>query len=109
VKHREYWISHSAIHLLERIPADAAGDEVKTPAAPPPETVSPVENPANLSAAFDILTALLGDRDRDLRLAAAEAFGQLREKRATAVLATAILDKDDFVRQAAERSLATLN
>jgi HEAT repeat protein len=107
VKHREYWISHSAIRLLELIPPDAA--EVKMSAAPPPETISSVENPANLSAAFDILTELLADRDRDLRLAAAEAFGQLREKRAATVLATAILDEDDFVRQAVERSLAALN
>ena len=60
-------------------------------------------------AAFDILAELLGDHDRDLRLAATEAFGQLRDKRAAALLAPVIHDDDAFVRQAAERALIALN
>jgi HEAT repeat protein len=60
-------------------------------------------------AAFAILADLLGDRDRDLRLAAAEAFGQARDKSAVSVLATALQDKDPFVSQAAEHALTALN
>ena len=107
VKHREYWISHSAVKLLEKIPADT-GEPIEPAAAPPPEIISPVEKPAGV-AAFDILAELLADRDRDLRLAAAAAFGELREKRAGTLLATAIHDEDIFVRQAAEQALAALN
>jgi HEAT repeat protein len=111
LKRREYWISHSAARLLGRILPDATtSDGVETPAAPPPEMILPVENPPDLSAeGFDILADLMGDRDRDLRLAAAEAFSQLREKRAAPVLATAIHDDDAFVRQAVERALIALN
>jgi HEAT repeat protein len=60
------------------------------------------------AAAFDILADMLGDRDRDLRLAAAEAFSRLNEKRAIAVLANVIHDSDAFVRHAAESALTTL-
>ncbi len=109
-KHREYWISFSAAQLLEQIPEVAPDEMVEAPVAPPPERVSAGEIPTTLPAAtFDILTELLGDRDRDLRLAAAEAFGQLREKRAAALLAAALQDEDTFVRQAAERALVALN
>lgn len=117
-KSREYWISHSAALLLEMIPAEGPGggavaDKRPAPASfpvPAAEIAPPVEIPATLpAAAFDILTDLLGDRDRDLRLAAAEAFGQLREKRAAGLLTLAVHDDDDFVRQAAERALAALN
>jgi hypothetical protein len=110
LKHREYWISHSAASLLEQIPEDSIGGGLETPAAPPREMVSPAENQANpATAVFDILAELLGDRNRDLRLAAAEALGQLREKTAASILATAIHDGDVFVRQAAERALIALN
>ena len=109
LKHREYWISHSAARLLEQIQADAAGDRAETPVALSLETISPAGNPAPPAAVFDILADLLGDRDRDLRLAAAEAFSQLRQKRAVSILAAAIHDDDAFVRQAAERALVALN
>jgi len=116
-KNREYWISHSAARLLEQIPADGTSAGVETFPAPVPapvtmsatEPVPPAEIPATLPvAAFDILADLLGDRDRDLRLAAAEAFSRLHEKRATSVLANAVHDADAFVRQAAERALMAL-
>jgi HEAT repeat protein len=111
LKSREYWISHSAARLLEQIPADgSAGDVVPMHFYPAPETV-PADRPAkNIPhAAFAILADLLRDRDRDLRLAAAEAFGQLREKSAMPNLASAIQDNDASVRQAAERALVALN
>jgi HEAT repeat protein len=110
LKHREYWISHSAARLLERIQAKSAGDNVETPVALSREMISPAENPVNLpSAGFDILADLLGDRDRDLRLAAVEAFIRLREKRATALLGKAVQDEDALVRQLAERALIASN
>jgi HEAT repeat protein len=110
LKSREYWISHSAARLLEHIPADSTGDKVETTAVPLAEMISSAENPANLpAAAFDILTNLLRDSDRDLRLAAVEAFSRLHEKRATAILATAIQDEDVFVRHSAERALMALH
>ncbi len=109
-KHREYWISHSAARLLELIQSDGTGAGLEDPAAPAAEVVSPAEIPADLpAAAFDILNELLGDRDRDLRLAAAEAFNRLHEKRATPFLAAAVQDADVFVRQAAERALIALS
>ena len=110
LKSREYWISHSAARLLEQIPEDSTGGKVEATPVPPPEVSSPAGNPANLpAAAFDILVSLAGDRDRDLRLAAVEAFSRLREKRATAILATVVQDEDAFVRQSAERALIELN
>ena len=59
--------------------------------------------------AFAILADLLRDPDRDLRLAAAEALGELGEKNAAAHLVTASRDNDPLVRQAVERALAALN
>ena len=111
-KHREYWISHSAARVLEQIQPDAAGmetpDEPVTPSAPPAEIISPAMPAIQAAAAFDILAELLGDRDRDLRLAAAEAFSRLHERRAIPILATAVHDADAFVRQAAERAMMAL-
>jgi HEAT repeat protein len=114
-KNREYWISHSAALLLEMIPADGTGHGVENRPTPAPvpvpafEPAPPVEIPTTLpAAAFDILADLLGDRDRDLRLAAAEAFNRLHEKRATSILATAVHDPDAFVRQAAEQALMAM-
>jgi len=76
----------------------------------PAEEIATPKTTAGLPpAAFAILSDLLADRDRDLRLAAATAFGQTRDKNAAAVLATAVKDQDTFVSQAAERALAALN
>ena len=60
-------------------------------------------------AALAILADLLGDRDRALRLAAAEALGRLHERRAANALAKAAQDSDRQVRQAAQSALAALN
>jgi HEAT repeat protein len=110
LKSREYWISHSAAKLLEQIPEDFADNIVSTAFAAQFEP-APANQPAkNIPhVAFAILADLLRDRDRDLRLAAAEAFGQLREKNAVPNLAVAVQDGDAFVRQAAERALVALN
>jgi HEAT repeat protein len=137
-KHREYWISYSASCLLEQIQSDAPAQASPFPVVASPEIVPPLiipekkpkevtgkpAKPASPSreinlpegapvrlalSAFDILAELLGDHDRDLRLAAVEALGQLRDKRAAALLAPVIRDSDTFVRQAAERVQAALN
>lgn len=125
-KHREYWISHSAGELLKRIPDDGAEPDVATsvsaiappsrhtagpPDFPPPERVAPVEIPPARRAdqLFGILSDMLGDDDRDLRLAATAVFSQLREKRATQLLSSALHDGDPLVRAAAERAILSLN
>jgi HEAT repeat protein len=56
-----------------------------------------------------LLADLLFDRDRDLRVAAAEALGRLREPGASTVLAAAARDADLAVQQAAQAALAALN
>jgi hypothetical protein len=56
-----------------------------------------------------VLTELLFDRDRDFRLAAATAIGQVREKSAASMLSAAVRDEDASVRQAALAALAALN
>jgi len=107
--HREYWISQCAEKLLEQIQPDGvdaitARAATAKPASARPQPAASVRHPA-----FAILTDLLNDSDRDLRLAAAAAFGDLRESDAVAQLLTASQDDDRFVRQAAEQALAGLN
>lgn len=108
-KHREYWISHSAIRLLELISPDGTGAGAEALASTPGLNPAPEISTPLPAAAFAILADLLGDRDRDLRLAAAEIFRRVREKRATTILAAAIQDADASVRQAAEQALMSLN
>jgi HEAT repeat protein len=107
LSHREYWISHSAGKLLARIQAAAA--ETDTEFVSAPEPLAPASAPDVPHAAFAILADLLHDRDRDLRLAAAVAFGELREKGAASLLATAGQDDDLSVRLAAKSALNALN
>lgn len=103
--HPEYWISHSAGKLQQRIQAAAADLDLAgfTPSAP--ETPAPVPP----HPAFDILADLLNDHDPMLRLAAAEAFGQLRESGAVALLDAARQDDHPSVRAAAARARAAFN
>jgi HEAT repeat protein len=105
LNHRDYWVRHSATKLLQQlksvVPEKAVVRPTPIPSAPPPEMPT--------HAVFAILSDLLGDRDRDLRLAAALAFGQLREKGAKSILTTAVRDGDPFVQQAARNALAALN
>ena len=109
--HREYWISHSAEKLLEQIQPEAESAETGwTPASPARATAAAGQaDPTAPHPAFAILAELLRDPDRDLRLAAAAALGQLREQNAASHLLTASRDNDALVRQAAEHALAALN
>jgi HEAT repeat protein len=105
LNHREYWVRHSATKLVEQLNSMVTD----TPATQPPAV--PMAQPPDHSphAAFAILADLLRDRDRDLRLAAAAAFGQLREKNAKSILTDAVRDSDYLVQQAAQGALAALN
>jgi HEAT repeat protein len=109
--HREYWISHSAERLLEQIqPYSEAADTGWQPAASAREAAAPGQpEPRAAHPALAILMDLLRDLDRDLRLAAAEALGDLREPSAAANLRIASRDNDPAVRQAAEWALGGLN
>jgi len=104
LNHSEYWVRHSATKLFEHLKIDAATVD---PAPLPSPRAASANDCAN--AVFPILADLLFDRDRDLRLAAATAFGQLREKKAAALLAAAANDTDPAVQAAAKQSLAALN
>ncbi len=100
--HPEYWVRHSAIKLFEQLKIDPATVEVTSP--PPRESAQ--VNPQ--SAIFAILSDLLFDRDRDLRLAAAITFGQVQDKNAESILNAAVLDTDPSVQAAAQQALAQL-
>ena len=105
LKHPDYWVRHSAGKLLELLQIDPNSLPEELPATAP-------EQPAEGSLphpAVAVLADLLFDRDRDLRLAAADAFAQLRDKSAASLLTAALRDTDAFVRQAAQTALAALN
>jgi HEAT repeat protein len=105
LNHREYWVRHSATKLLEQLNSIVP----ETPDILPP-AVSAAQLPDNSThAAFAILADLLHDRDRDLRLAAAAAFGQLREINAKSILTDAAQDSDYLVQQTAQSALTALN
>ena len=100
--HHDYWVKHSAVKLFEQLAIDptSIGTEMELEQAP----AAVPEHPA-----FSILADLLFDSDRDLRLAAAEALGRLREKGAQPILAAAVHDEDHFVQHAAQMALVTLS
>jgi HEAT repeat protein len=78
---------------------------------PEPVAVAPPEKSTTEALphpALAVLADLLFDRDRDLRLAAAQAFGRLRDKSASSILTAALRDADYCVREAAQSALAGL-
>ena len=58
---------------------------------------------------ISIFVELLGDTDRDIRVAAAETLGRLGDQRAASALMTALSDADLAVRRAAAKSLEFLH
>jgi HEAT repeat protein len=105
LQHHDYWVRHSAGQLLERLKV-TPNWITETPAAPEykaPET-QPMQHPA-----LAVLADLLFDRDRDLRLAAAQAFRTLGDKGAGSLLAAAQHDGDSLVREAAQEALMAMN
>ena len=83
---------------------------VEPEAAPEPDTAdmsaSTAEKRRKLAAS--LFLAILCDPDRDLRQAAAEALGRLRERRAEPALVRALRDSDAAVKSAAEQALQAL-
>jgi HEAT repeat protein len=105
LRHPDYWVRYSATKLLELLKIDPNHLPADLPAPAP-------EKPAAETAAHPavvVLADMLFDRDRDFRLAAANALGQLRDKSAGSVLVAAVHDADFAVRQAAQAALAALN
>jgi HEAT repeat protein len=103
LNHPEYWVRHSALKIFEQLKIDPLTVEI-TPPAPKPSPQEPAP-----PAIFPILADMLFDRDRDLRLAAAVAFIQVRDKNAESILAAAVLDTDPSVQAAAKQARAALN
>jgi len=100
---QDYWVRHSAIKLFERLKIDP--ETVATATAANARAKS---KEAQKQDVFSILCDLLFDRDRDMRLAAAEALGRLQDKNAITVLGAAVHDTDVLVKRAAQQSLAVL-
>jgi HEAT repeat protein len=123
LEHSDYWVRHSATKLFEELrvdpnnlpptPAPAPVEhqvEMPVPASGGESLASAPELPApEPHRALPILTELLFDRDRDLRLAAAGALGRLQDPNAASHLAAATSDPDEFVRHAAQAALAALS
>jgi HEAT repeat protein len=99
--HHDYWVKHSALKLFEQLEIDPETVAAEPEPGAVPEPVA--EHPA-----FSILADLLFDFDRDVRLAAAEAFGRLREKGAQPILAAAVHDEDRQVQRAALDALVAI-
>ena len=101
----DYWVRYSATRLLEQLHIDISSliDESATTLKLP----APKEAPPH--PAYPVLSDLLFDRDRDLRLASAAALGRLREKNALSLLAAAARDSDVSVRHAVQAALAAMN
>lgn len=98
--HGEYWIQHSASQLFAKLNVDP--ETVADEASPPPADSGPTH------PAFAVLADMLFDPDRDLRLAAVEAFRQLYERNAVPLLVNAAQDLDHNVQLAARQALAAL-
>jgi HEAT repeat protein len=85
-----------------------------TPAQAPRTPSIPEEKPSGLSLenrlrmAMTLFLSILGDRDRDLRLASAEALGRIADRRAEPALKRALSDPDPTVRSAAEKAIGSL-
>jgi HEAT repeat protein len=105
LKHPDYWVRYSAGKLLELLKIDPHQMPAEMPSVMPEKPAE--EIPPHPAVA--VLADMLFDRDRDLRLAAAGALGQLREKSAASILSAAMRDSDYAVRQAVQTALAALN
>jgi HEAT repeat protein len=99
-QHHEYWVRQAATETLARIQALPV-------AAPEPASVTDTMHFRRKTAA-EMLMELLGDYDRDLRLAAVEALGRLGDTRAITPLVASLRDDDVWVREAAIQSLNRL-
>ncbi len=95
--HRSYWVRQAAADILGRI-TDLAADRFQ---------FSALANSVNFrhQAAISVLLEALGDWDRDLRLAAAEALGRNWDSRTGPMLMKGVRDPDIWVQEACAQSL----
>jgi HEAT repeat protein len=101
LKHSDYWVRHQAGQLLEQFHLSPPQAQTATPAPADPHAA----DAARPHPAVPILTDLLFDRDRDLRLAAAVVLGRLADQTTGPILGAALRDEDPSVRQAAQHAL----
>jgi len=99
----DYWVRHSALKLFERLRIDP-----ETIQTAPAASARGKSKETQKQDVFSILCDLLFDRDRDMRLAAAEALGRLQDKNAMTILGAAVHDTDRLVKKAAQQALALL-
>jgi HEAT repeat protein len=94
---KEYWVRQAATDTLSKLS--------DLPKAEP--TLSGFTDPVyyKRAAALQALVQALGDWDRDLRQAAAEALGRVADQRALDPLKAVLEDADEWVRQSAEEAL----
>ena len=97
---KEYWVRQAASDTLSKL-----NDSPK-----PEPTLNAFTDPVfyKRAAALQALLQALGDWDRDLRLAAAEALGRIADQRAMEPLTAVLMDVDEWVRQGAEKALLRL-
>jgi HEAT repeat protein len=101
LKHKEYRIRQAAADVLEKlgeIQRTSDRDEINT---------TPLLQRRRREAR-EILCQMLGDYDRDLRLAAAEGLGRLGDPQGAEALAVMLTDSDHWVCRAAAKSLKEL-
>ena len=94
---KEYWVRQAASDTLSKLSN-----------LPKPEpSLGGFTDPVyyKRSAALQALVQALGDWDRDLRQAAAEALGRIADQRALDPLKAALEDADDWVRESAQKAL----
>lgn len=95
----EYWVAQSAADTLAKI-KDARQRALENAAKADKE---------RLPRGMSILVDLLGDFDRDVRLASAEALGRMNDFKAIPSLVKAMDDSDEWVGRAAALALNHLN
>jgi HEAT repeat protein len=94
---RDYWVRHCASDALKKLTAEPK-EEVNSG-----NLAQPFERKRTM--ALQALLNSLGDWDRDIRLASAEALGRLSDQRAAAALESAVQDLDPWVRRGVELAL----
>jgi HEAT repeat protein len=103
--HTEYWVRQSAADALARI---GGIHTAEAGVRKPDEPATAVFSRPRRQAAMDVIVPLLGDFDRELRLAAVEALGRFGQFSATELLTRALNDNDAGVRAAAAHALELL-
>jgi HEAT repeat protein len=101
LKDKEYWVRQSAASVLAKI------GELRPTESDTAMLAQPIYY--RRQAAIELLVNTLGDFDRELRIAAAEALGRLGQQVALHPLAQALRDDDVGVRTAAAQALELLH